>query len=100
MTEEEVKMLTNQYLTSKRLFKLRGPEFVNVARDRLLMDTVLCGKGGVRAGLLKERFMNTNEVTNRIVNSTEPWYKIYTGDGQLIAIGLVVCFWLRHSAHS
>ena len=39
-------------------------------------------EGGVRAGLVKERFMNTNEVINRIVNSTKPWYKISTGDGR------------------
>ena len=90
MTEEEVRALTNRYLESKCLFKLRGPEFVNVARDRLLMDTVLCGKGGVRAGLVKERFMNTNEVINRIFNSTKPWYKISTGDGQPFIMGLVL----------
>lgn len=92
MTEEEVRTLTDQYLVSKRLFKLRDPEFVDLARDRLLMDTVLCGKGGVRAGLLKERFMNVNEVINRVVNSTKPWYKISTGDGRLIVTGSVLRF--------
>ena len=58
------------------------------------MDTVLCGKGSVRAGLVNERFMNTNEVINRIVNSTEPWYKISTGDGQPFIMGLVLHFLL------
>ena len=84
-------MVTNQYLTSKRLFKSQDSQFVNVARDGVLLDTVLCGKGGVRAGLLEERFMNANEVVNRVVNSTKTWHKISTGDGKSI-IGSVLRF--------
>lgn len=99
MPVEEVKKVTNQYLMSKHLFKPRDPKFVNLAKDRLLLDTVLCGKGGVRAGILEEKFMNTNEVINRVVNGTKTWHKITTGDGQTI-IGLVPRFWLRHPTHS
>lgn len=92
-TEEEVKTIINQYLTSKCLFKPDDPKFVNVAQDRLLLDTVLNGKEGGRAGLLEKKFMNTNEVINRIINSTKSWYKVSTGDKQPI-IRLVLRF--RH----
>jgi len=90
LTEEEIRALTNRYIVSRGLFKWRDPKFVYVARDRLLLDTVLCGKGGVRAGLLEEKFMNIKEVINRIVNSTNPWYKISTGDGEPFILGLVL----------
>ena len=84
MTEEEIKGIINQYLTSKRLFKPHYPEFVNVAQDRLLLDTVLNGKKENKTELLEKKFMHTNEVINRIVNATKACYKISTGDRQPI----------------
>ena len=98
MTEEEIKSMINQYLTSKRLFKPHYPEFVNVAQDRLLLDTILTGKEN-REELLEKKFMHTNEVINRIVNTTKACYKISTGDGQSI-IRSVLRFRLRHSSYS
>jgi hypothetical protein len=76
--------MINQYLASNRLFKPHDPKFTNLAQDRLLLETVLNGKEGVRAGILENKFMNTKEVINRIVNSTIAWYKISTGDGRSI----------------
>ena len=84
MTEEEIKTIVNQYLTSKRLFKPQDPKFINVAQDRLLLDTVLNGKKAGKEELLENKFMNTNEAINRIVNTTRLWYKISTGDRQPI----------------
>ena len=77
MTEEEIKTVVDQYLTSKRLFKPHDPNLVNVSRDKLLLDIVLNreGKGGK---LLEGKFMDTNEVTDRIVKNTTACYKIST----------------------
>ena len=82
MTEEEIKALINQYLESKRLFKPHDRKLVNVARDRLLLNTVFGGKEVNKAELVENEFMNTNEVINRIVNSTTAWYKVSAGGGQ------------------
>jgi len=90
LTEEEIKTITNQYLTSKRLFKPHDPTFVNVAQDKLLLDIVLTGKKGDGAKLLEKRFMNTDEVISRIVNNTKAWYKISTGDKRHPIIRLVL----------
>jgi len=84
MTEEEIKTVVNRYLTSKRLFKPQDPKFVNVAQDRLFLNTVLNGKEVGKAELLENKFMNTNEAINRIINSTKSWYRISTADGQPI----------------
>ena len=99
MTEDEIKTIINQYITSKRLFKPHDPELVNVAQDRLLLDTVLNGKEVDRAKLLEKKFMGTKEVINGIANSTKPWFKISAGDRQPI-IESVLCFWLWRSGYS
>ena len=93
MTEEEIKAIVGQYFTSKSLFNLDDPKLVDVSRDRLLLDIVLNGKEGKRTELLGKKFMNTNEVINRIVNSTKVWYSISTGDKRPI-IRSVLRFWL------
>ena len=80
MTEEEVKTAIDQYLTSKRLFKPHDPKFVNVSRDKLLLDIVLSGDGGKEAKLLEERFMKTDEVISRIIGGTKACYKISAHD--------------------
>jgi len=76
--------MVNQYITSKRLFKPEDPKFINVAQDRLLLDTLSNGKEAGRAELLKNKFMNANEAINRIVQSTKAWYKISNGDREPI----------------
>ena len=85
--------MVDKYLTSKRLFKPHDPKFVNIAQDRLLLDTILNGNEGNRAELVEKKFMNTNEVINRIINGTKAWYKISAGDRQPI-VRSVLRFWL------
>jgi len=76
--------MVNQYITSKRLLKPEDPKFVNVAQDRLLLDTLLNGKESGRAELLENKFMNTDQAISRIISSTKAWYKISNGDREPI----------------
>ncbi|KAF9649472.1 hypothetical protein BDM02DRAFT_3230271 [Thelephora ganbajun] len=84
LTKEGIKIVINQYLTSKHLFKPHDPGFVDITQDGLLLDTLLNGKEEDRPGLLEKKFMSTDEVVNRITNSTKAWYKISTGSRQPI----------------
>ena len=76
--------MVNQYFTSKRLFKPEDPNFVDVTQNRLLLDTLLNGKESGRAEFLENKFMNANQAINRIVNSTNAWYKISSGNREPI----------------
>lgn len=77
LTKKEIKNIITRYLTSKHLFKLDDPKFVNVVQDEVLLDTVLSGKESDREELLEQKFMDTDEVISRIVESTEEWYRIH-----------------------
>jgi hypothetical protein len=79
LTEEEIGTLVNQYLMSRNPPKLHGQQSINVAQDKLLLDTVSSGKSD-EAGILEKKFMDIDEVTKRVVNSTKAWYKISVGD--------------------
>ena len=91
--------MVNQYITSKRLSKPEDPKFVNVTQDRLFLDTLLNGKEAGRAEFLENKFMNTNQAINRIVNSTKAWYKISNGDNEPI-IRSVFHFWFWYPGRS
>lgn len=69
---------------SKHLLKPHDEKSVNVAKDRLLLDVVSKGKESVRMELLEKKFMNINEVMQKVTSSTEAWYKISTGNMQPI----------------
>lgn len=79
LTEEEIKTIVDQYLTSKRLFKPHDLNLVNVSRDKLLLDIVSNGKGK-KEELLEGQFMDTNKMINRIISNTTACYKISTCD--------------------
>ena len=80
MTEEEVKTIIGRYLASKCLFKPHDPKFVNVSRDKLLLDIVLNREGGEEVELLEGNFMKTDEAINRIISGTKACYKISAHD--------------------
>ena len=82
LTEEEVKNIVNQYLTSKRLLKTRDKNTINIAQDKLLLDIVSNGKEVDKAKLLEKKSMDVDEVIKKVVGSTKAWYKISTGDRQ------------------
>lgn len=84
MTEEEVKTVVNQYLTSNNLFKPRDSNTVDVSQDRLILDIVSNGREADKADLLQKKFVDVNAVIKKVVNSTKAWYKISTGDRQPI----------------
>ena len=62
------------------MFKPHDPKFVNVSRDKLLLDIVLNGEGDKEAKLLEEKLMKTDEVINRIIGGTKACYKISAHD--------------------
>lgn len=94
MTEEEIKAVTNQHLTSKRLFKPHDLNFVDVFKDKLLLDIVSNGEKGKGAELLEGKFMDTDKVIKKIISSTKACYKISTFGGRPI-IGSVLYFGLQ-----
>ena len=79
MTEEEIKTVVDQYLTSERLFKPRDLSLVNVSREKLLLD-IVSNKEGRGAELVEGKFMDTNKVIKKIINNTTACYKISTCD--------------------
>lgn len=91
MTEEEIRAIVGQYLTSKSLFNPDNPEFVNVSRDGLLRDIVLNGRKDKETEPSGKTFMKVDEVINRVVNKTKVWYRISTGNEHPI-IGSVLRF--------
>ena len=84
MTEEEIKSVVNQYLTSNNLLKPRDSNTVDVSQDRLILDIVSNGREADKADLLQKKFVDVNVVIKKVVNTTKAWYKISTGDRQPI----------------
>jgi len=86
LTEEEIKVTTEEYLVSRHLFKSHDPNLVNVSQDKLLLDIMLNGEEGKGTELLKGKCMETNGVINAIVSDNKACYKISTCDSHGITV--------------